>query len=118
MSAHKNNRNYREYTELINCTKWRNLRNTFLAQHPYCSMCQDKGLVTPATEVHHIIPVESVYNKMEMTKLAYSETNLQALCHACHRDIHLQAGSHTKKFIKQRQEARINRILTDLYGSE
>lgn len=89
----------KDYIKLINCHKWRKLRNEQLKRNPLCSVCGDI-----ATEVHHIRPVESEkeYNKMEV--LAYDPNNLQSLCHKCHSDIHI-----SMKKQKRNQTKIINR---------
>ena len=45
-------------------------------------MCKDKGVITVATEVHHIIPLSIDFNKR------LDDDNLMALCVSCHDDIH------------------------------
>ena len=47
-----------------------------------CEMCKDKGVITVATEVHHIIPLSIDFNKR------LDDDNLMALCVSCHDDIH------------------------------
>lgn len=42
---------------MLNTTRWRKLRALHLARHPFCADCAAEGVVTPATEVHHIRPV-------------------------------------------------------------
>lgn len=55
--------------------RWRRLRLMFLRRHPVCAT---DGCNAPALDVHHVIP------RRERPDLAYSESNLQALCHECH----------------------------------
>ena len=76
------------YRRLINTREWRAHRNVALASHPLCEDCEKRGMLTPATEVHHIVPVESARTEGEMRELAYSRGNLACLCHACHTDRH------------------------------
>ena len=47
-----------------------------------CEMCKDKGVITVAAEVHHIIPLSIDFNKR------LDDDNLMALCESCHDDIH------------------------------
>ena len=56
--------------------KWRKIRNRYIAAHPLCEHCQAAGLVTPAQEVHHILPLDHGGT--------HEESNLQALCKPCH----------------------------------
>jgi 5-methylcytosine-specific restriction protein A len=60
--------------------EWRTrIRPAFLSQHPLCEICLKKGIYTPATEVHHKIPVaDGGTNAFD---------NLQALCKLCHSGI-------------------------------
>ena len=56
--------------------RWRRLRKMVLARQPLCEDCIERGQVTPASEVHHIVPrVEGGPDSFE---------NLQALCKPCH----------------------------------
>lgn len=41
-------------SKLYNTTRWRNLRNAYLMEHPLCERCEKEGRITPATDVHHI----------------------------------------------------------------
>ena len=44
----------KEYNKLIHKNKWLKLRKAKLSSNPICERCKEK----PATEVHHIKPVE------------------------------------------------------------
>lgn len=57
---------------------WSRASKAFLAAHPLCAECQRHGILTPATEVDHIVPHKG--NK----QLFWDESNWQALCHECH----------------------------------
>lgn len=56
--------------------RWQRLRAMYLQSHPLCVACAEHGVVTPATDVDHIVPRRSGGQDVE--------SNLQALCHACH----------------------------------
>jgi len=56
--------------------RWRAFREVYLAKHPLCLECQNAGRLTPATEIHHIIPVEDDGTDRE--------DNLMPLCKSCH----------------------------------
>lgn len=56
---------------------WRNLRKAFITQHPICEECKKKGIITPATVVDHIVPINE-------GGAALSPDNLQSLCDRCH----------------------------------
>ena len=59
-------------------SKWRALRNRYIAQHPYCVECMKKGIFTMATDVDHIVPHRGD------PSLLFDENNLQSLCKSCH----------------------------------
>lgn len=59
-------------------SKWRSLRDAFLALHPMCESCLKEGESTPATDVDHII----AHRGDDSLRLAWD--NLQALCHQHH----------------------------------
>lgn len=56
---------------------WRDRRAHQLALQPLCEWCLKKGLVTPATEVHHSIPHRGEYN-------LFINGELVSLCKHCH----------------------------------
>mgnify|MGYP002524169428 FL=1 len=53
------------YKRLINTSRWQSLRRAVLTAHPVCERCEAEGLVTPACEVHHRVPVESAVTPRE-----------------------------------------------------
>lgn len=55
---------------------WQRMRAWHIAHNPLCVACMGKGIVTPATDVDHII----AKRKGGMDRA----DNLQSLCHACH----------------------------------
>ncbi len=55
---------------------WEKIRALFLSKHPLCEACKKAGLLTPATEVHHIKPVAGGGTD--------EDENLMALCKPCH----------------------------------
>jgi 5-methylcytosine-specific restriction protein A len=60
---------------------WRIIRNRYIAAHPLCEKCTGAGRVTPAREVHHILPLAKGGT--------HDEDNLMALCSSCHSGITL-----------------------------
>lgn len=56
--------------------RWQKIRALYLAKHPLCVECQKAGKLTPATEVHHVVPVSAGGSD--------AENNLMALCKPCH----------------------------------
>lgn len=57
---------------------WRDrLRPGQLLRFPYCQACHDKGRLSEATEVDHIVAIEDGGEP-------YDPNNLQSLCKRCH----------------------------------
>ena len=64
--------------------QWQKVRARFLAAHPLCAECMARGRATPASEVHHILPLSRGGT--------HDETNLAALCKPCHSAISARDG--------------------------
>lgn len=58
----------------LNSEAWHRLRRMVLSEQPLCPECEARGLIEPATQVHHI-------NDNAMDN---SRTNLVGLCASCH----------------------------------
>lgn len=56
--------------------RWQRVRAMYLRSHPLCVACERMGRATPATDVDHIVARRAGGSD--------EESNLQALCHACH----------------------------------
>ena len=63
---------------------WPAIRRRYIAAHPLCEMCRREGRITPAAEVHHILPVSQGGTN--------EASNLMALCQSCHTKIHIELG--------------------------
>lgn len=63
---------------------WRRIRNKYIKEHPLCEECEKNGRLTPAKEVHHILPLEKGGT--------HDESNLMALCKSCHSRITAEMG--------------------------
>ena len=90
----------KRYQRLLNDRRWKELRRSYLQQHPLCERCQREGFVTAAVDVHHKQPVESAKTEQEMERLAYNPANLEALCIPCHIKTHQEMHSHCKEQVK------------------
>ena len=63
---------------------WKRIRDRYIAVHPLCEECKRQGKLTPATEVHHILPLARGGT--------HDESNLMALCTPCHSAITARDG--------------------------
>lgn len=90
------------YRRMLTSLGWRKLRGEKLARNPFCEDCKRAGVLTEASEVHHVIPVESVRNERQMEALAFDPGNLVALCPECHRERHRQLRSHSRDEARRR----------------
>lgn len=61
-----------------NTARWQRLRKAVLASSPLCAYCAELGYTTPAIDVDHIAPVDT------MPGQAFDPDNLQPLCKECH----------------------------------
>jgi 5-methylcytosine-specific restriction endonuclease McrA len=66
-----------EVRRLLDTGFWRRRRALQLREEPFCKMCADRGLTTPATTVDHVEPHRGDPN-------AFFLGPLQSLCTACH----------------------------------
>ena len=81
---------------------------SYLSAHPLCEDCEQVGRTTPATEVHHIRPVESAAGRpVDMQELAFNPCNLRALCKACHTEAHRVLHSNSLSSSKERARAEL-----------
>ena len=66
---------------------WRDMREYIIKRDHYlCQDCLNKGLFTPAEEVHHIRPLTP--KNINDTDITLNEENLVSLCRECHRARH------------------------------
>ena len=63
---------------------WKRIRDRHIAQHPLCEVCKRNGRLTPAEEVHHIIPLSQGGT--------HEDSNLMSLCKCCHSEITAKSG--------------------------
>lgn len=98
------------YHQLLNSLRWRKLRLGKLAQSPFCADCRLQEIATEATEVHHVIPIETGATFAEMRRLAYAPLNLVSLCPDCHRQRHRDLRSHDPKENQRRATERAQKF--------
>ncbi len=63
---------------------WKRIRDRYIKAHPLCEECQKQGKLTPAEEVHHILPLSKGGGN--------EKSNLMALCKSCHSRITAESG--------------------------
>lgn len=63
---------------------WKKIRDRHMAEYPLCEMCKKQGRLTPAEEIHHIVPLSHGGT--------HEESNLMSLCKACHSEITAKSG--------------------------
>ncbi len=59
--------------------RWQKERRRYLAEHPLCVSCRQKGFRVVATVVDHIIP-----HRGNQTLMWDKANNWQSLCKTCH----------------------------------
>lgn len=57
--------------------RWQKFRAAFLAEHPWCVLCERIGIMTPAEHVDHVNPHKG-------DPQAFWKGPFQALCPSCH----------------------------------
>ena len=105
----RNQKQAKDKQTIYNSREWRELREQKLRANPLCEVCQQKGIVTAAHQVHHIHPIEDSHSVQEMRKWAFMYENLQSLCDQCHADIHKAEGKGTKALAIERAKQRQDR---------
>ncbi len=66
---------------------WRKCRQAVLEEHGrLCQVCLGKGLIEPATEVHHKIHLTP--ENINDPKITLDSSNLMCLCEECHAEMH------------------------------
>ena len=63
---------------------WKRIRDRHITLPPLCEMCLKEDMLTPAQEVHHILPISKGGT--------HSQDNLMSLCRSCHNKIHIEMG--------------------------
>lgn len=103
----------KNYKRMINSVRWARLRREKLTACPFCERCETP---TPAREVHHVVPVESVSSPDDMERLMFDYKNLQSLCHSCHVQAHVELKSKSKATNKERVKREIEDFENRFFG--
>jgi 5-methylcytosine-specific restriction protein A len=88
------NRHYEKYqrdpgTKKRYGKEWKAIRDRYAALHPLCEECGKEGRLTPAQEVHHILPLSQGG--------AHEDGNLMSLCTVCHSRITAKEGGRWRE---------------------
>ncbi len=62
-------------------SQWTALRNDYIKINPLCEECLKNNVATPATIVHHKLPIEDGGAVLDIK-------NLESVCASCHAQIH------------------------------
>ena len=106
----------KDYIKLIHTSKWLQLRKEILTKRPLCERCQEQGIITAATEVHHVRPVEEAYSYSDKVQRMYDPHNLRALCHDCHVKTHTEQGRSGKEATKKRNAEQTRQVIEKFFG--
>ena len=76
--------------------RWKEKREKILRRDEYlCRECKRYGKATPATTVHHVIPIE------RDRSLKLNSNNLISLCEQCHNKMHDRGNDNLTELGKQ-----------------
>jgi 5-methylcytosine-specific restriction protein A len=75
--AHSHYDNHKPERQRLYDRTWRARRAAYLASHPWCEDCLEKGLYVPAVDVHHV-------DRHEGDRVKFVTSPLRALCKECH----------------------------------
>lgn len=110
---------YRRYRAMLNTARWRAVRAAALAAADYiCADCHAFGIITAATEVHHIVPVGAACAEGEAERRMYDPANLVALCARCHRERHRALRREGFRAIRRGQAAADADAANRLFGTD
>ena len=96
--------------DTYNTTKWKKIRTRMLRENPLCEECLGFGRETPATDVHHIKPIE------DFPDLRFTMSNLMCVCQTCHGK--LEAQYHKDKKIHEQAERNKKKKMRDMDNDE
>ena len=65
---------------------WKRIRDKYAAEHPFCELCFERGIIVPTEEIHHKKPLSEGGT--------HDRSNLIALCKSCHSTIHAKRGDY------------------------
>lgn len=99
-----------DYKRMIQTKEWKVLRKKKIEANPLCEDCAERDVIEPATEVHHIIPVETAIDIDGMKSLMFDYNNLRSLCSGCHYSVHKRLGSKKKENVQENNRRVVERF--------
>lgn len=73
----------KSYDSFYHSREWQAVRRQVLDRDNYlCQVCKRAGRITPATTVHHIVPVRADWTRR------LDPANLETICKTCHNAEH------------------------------
>ena len=76
--------------------RWKSIRKRVLADHHHeCQDCRARGRLTPATLVHHELPLRDYPEYALTPKLPDGTDQLIPLCDPCHERIETERGNRS-----------------------
>ena len=85
--------NKEQRTDIYQSKQWKELRLSYIMQHPLCEICLALGKITPAEDIHHKDSFLNYSGNMRL-KVAYDYNNLIALCKQHHSYLHRNGTTH------------------------
>lgn len=78
---------YTKRRKVYQTERWKRLRLGKLHSQPTCEICDARGIISLAVDVHHADSVTNYDGEMLLYK-AYDADNLVSLCKECHAWLH------------------------------
>ena len=74
-------------TGFYNSQAWKDTRRSYRQSAGHlCERCLERGIITSADVVHHIVPLTK--DTVNDPNLSLNWDNLQCLCRKCHAEVH------------------------------
>lgn len=89
----KRNNKREDRQKIYQSQQWKKLRQIKLMYNPLCELCQAKGIIKPAIDIHHKDSFLNYDGAMRLYK-AYDYSNLLSLCKECHSEVHKSGVTH------------------------
>lgn len=87
------NSNREERQKIYRLPQWRKLSKWYLTTHPWCEECLKRCVLTPSSQVHHVVSFMNYDDELKRIEVALNPSNLEAICQSCHNRIHNPKGT-------------------------